>query len=178
MLRIFRIVVIEHLPMLRCFKMKGKGNDTYEDRFTELVGEAVRLGIIVFASVTDKGPAIETKDYAPVGLSNVIRICSSNNYGAITERNLYAEYDFLLPGEQLTVPGSNKIVSGSSFSTAYAAGLSALVLCCLRARVKLDDGETDENGKSVAKLRLVKARSCAGMRTIFKILSGRNADDE
>lgn len=157
--------------------MKGPGKDDDEDTFLKLIREIVSSKkTVLFAPVTDKGPVIETTDYAPVGLNGVIKICSSTILGQLSNENQFAQPDFLLPGERIAL--ENKKVSGSSFSTAYAAGLAALVLCCLRAHIQLDDPDAENDGQDERVERLKKARTYDGMKTIFKILSGRNAEDE
>ncbi|KAK1762667.1 hypothetical protein QBC33DRAFT_623567 [Phialemonium atrogriseum] len=84
--------------------------------------------------------------------------------------NLFSEPGFLLPGVEIRVPGG-KEVGGSSFSTAYVAGLAAVMLCFLRAHLELR-GEKLERQR-----RLEFAKSIDGMKTIFKLLGRKDASD-
>ncbi len=163
---------VDIISMSWTFEMKEAAEDDSEKKhFKSLVAEAVGKGLILLASVMDKDSTYQTKDYAPVSFDGVIRICSSDVYGTISGENKYAKPDFLLPGRQLKLPFGRK-ATGSSFSTAYAAGLAALVLYCLDAHVKLADGD------KVAERRREQARSCKGMRAIFKTFSKDQSDNK
>lgn len=127
------------ISMSWAFKKTGAENNEDEKEFVKLIETAVNSKkVILFGSLPDMGPAAETSQYAPVGCSGVIKIGSATIYGQRLEQNRYANPDFLLPGEELMTP-AGEVVSGCSFSTAYASGLAALVLYCLRAHMKLED---------------------------------------
>lgn len=169
------------ISMSWTFKIEH-GEDTYEEKFVELIKTAVSSKkVILFGSLPDKGPAGKTPDYAPVGLRGVIKIGSATPYGQASKENEFANSDFTLPDEEITMEG--KGVHGSSFSTAYASGLAALILCCLKAHKELKhpftaDEAPDPNYGEKTK-RLEKAMTFEGMREIFKVLShdevkGRN----
>lgn len=157
------------------FKTKGSENDQDEKDFVDLIKTVVSSkAVILFGSVPDKGPEADTSHYAPVGLSGVIKIGSATIYGQQSPENRFAYPDFLLPGEEITTPEGKK-VRGSSFSTAYASGLAALILCCLRAHMELKNPyirnevpDPDDDDKTK---RLKKAMTVEGMKTIFKVLS-------
>lgn len=169
------------ISMSWTFKKKGIDSDEDEKDFVNLIQTAVgSKKVILFGSLPDKGPTADTSQYAPVGLEGVIKIGSATIYGQQSKENLYANPDFLLPGEKLETP-AGETVSGSSFSTAYASGLAALVLYCLRAHMELKDPHAmdgDLYPEDDRTKRLNKARTVDGMKTIFKILSQRSADDE
>lgn len=163
------------ISMSWTFKMKGSENDQDEKDFVDLIKTAVSSKtVILFGSLPDKGTDAETSQYAPVGLSGVIKIGSATIHGQKSPENRFADPDFLLPGEELTTPEGEK-VRGSSFSTAYASGLAALILCCLRAHLELKNpyitnGALDPDDDDKTK-RLKKAMTVEGMKTIFKVLS-------
>ena len=160
------------ISMSWTFKVKGINNDNDERDFVNLIQNAVSAKkFILFGSLPDKGPTAEIRDYAPVGLEGVIKIGSATVFGRQAKENLYAHPDFLLPGEELETP-AGKIVSGSSFSTAYASGLAALVLYCLKAHIELEDPDLED----IRTKRLAKAKTTQGMTTIFKNISGRSGD--
>lgn len=105
-----------------------------------------------------------------IGLPGVIRTASATKYGEMSGANLFSEPDFLLPGVEIRAPGG-KEVGGSSFSTAYVAGLATVMLCFLRAHLELR-GEKLERQR-----RLEFTKSMDGMKTIFKLLGGKDASD-
>ncbi|OOO06344.1 peptidase S8 and S53 subtilisin kexin sedolisin [Aspergillus oryzae] len=154
--------------------------DENETGFSDLITKNSKK-VIFSGSLMDKGPEAEVKDYAPVGIDGVIKIGSATLYGQQAERNLYAQTDFLLPGEDVQMRNGNK-ASGSSFSTAYAAGLAALVLSCLRAHMGMNDPEpytSDSKDPEEERARhLFQAKSSDGMKSIFEVLSQRPSNDK
>ncbi|QMW44232.1 hypothetical protein G4B11_007652 [Aspergillus flavus] len=153
--------------------------DENETGFSDLITKNSKK-VIFSGSLMDKGPEAEVKDYAPVGIDGVIKIGSATLYGQQAERNLYAQTDFLLPGEDVQMRNGNK-ASGSSFSTAYAAGLAALVLSCLRAHMGMNDPEpytSDSKDPEERARHLFQAKSSDGMKSIFEVLSQRPSNDK
>ncbi|KAH8122254.1 hypothetical protein FP744_10006148 [Trichoderma asperellum] len=138
----------------------------------------------MFTSLPDKGATAEIIKYLPVGNEKVIRIGSATMFGEEAKEIIFADRDFLLPGEEIQIPGGESD-KGSSFATAYAAGLGALVLYCLRAHKALEDSYSEKNDplgsgydyRHTAE-RLKEAATTGGIRKIFKVLSGQNAKDE
>ncbi|GLA44484.1 hypothetical protein AnigIFM63309_003392 [Aspergillus niger] len=112
-----------------------------------------------------------------IGLDNVIKICSATDYGAITQENLHTRPDFLLPGENVEgVWNGVPTVRGSSFATAYAAGLAALVLYTLQVN-KIFSEEDAEDDFEEPKLALEIVKRHQGMRKVFRILAKKDAED-
>lgn len=73
----------------------------------------------------------------PAGLHTTIGIGSSAKNGLKTSFSSVGEVDFVAPGvdlEVLTLSGGVKTVSGTSFSTAIATGVAALLVACMKGR--------------------------------------------
>ncbi|KAF9771633.1 hypothetical protein IL306_010721 [Fusarium sp. DS 682] len=157
---------VDFVSMSWSFMRKGSENDEYEREFRNLI--KMTKNVIFFASLRDDGPEYQNKDFAPVGLDNVIRIASATTFGTASQENTHNEIDFLLPGENLE-DQAKKIVSGSSYATAYAAGLAGIVLCCIKLYQHLD--------KKCPDVDLLKlARSRQGMSNIFCHLGQREPE--
>ncbi|KAF2807186.1 uncharacterized protein BDZ99DRAFT_522809 [Mytilinidion resinicola] len=90
-----------------------------------------------------------------------------------------------MPHEITTSAGESD--KGSSFATAYAVGLAALILQCLKAHHELENyyNDMDENEPNLALkykdkhvvTRLKEATPIDGMRKILKALSTMHAND-
>ena len=169
---------VDIISMSWTFGRKGADKDEDEREFNKLIENAVNSKkFILFGSLPDNHIA-ETSKYAPVGLEGVIKIGSATIFGEPSKENLYGSPDFLLPGEQIETQ-AGEIVRGSSFSTAYASGLAALVLCCLKAHKQLKDPKGILDPEDVRTRRLTKAKDGDGMATIFRNISSRSdADDK
>ncbi|WQF82580.1 Putative peptidase S8/S53 domain-containing protein [Colletotrichum destructivum] len=153
------------------FTKKGNANDSYEKKFEDLVKKAaLEKNIIIFGSLPDQAN-VKTQAFAPVGLDEVIKIGAATIYGEGSRQNLYAGPDFLLPGENLP-SSTGGLVSGSSYATAYASGLAAIVLYCIKAFEAI--GEYDEDEDILKAWSLAKKRD--GMKAIFKTLSGKSPE--
>ena len=164
---------VDIISMSWTFLMKGNSGDEYETKFIQLVREAVASKkFILFGALPDKGIATLTNEYAPVGIEGVIRIGSATKYGESSKENVLAKFDFLLPGEDIQTD-TGDIVRGSSYATAYAAGLAAMVLYCVKAHRMLNDFS---DGDHMAKA-LDIAKDVDGMKKIFKRLSRTSSDD-
>ncbi|KAJ0306121.1 hypothetical protein Brms1b_010534 [Colletotrichum noveboracense] len=153
------------------FERKGGGNDAYEKEFEELVKTAVEDNkITIFGALPDK-TGVKAEDFAPLGLNKeVIRIGAATIYGEGARENLDAKLDFLLPGEKLP-SSTGKLVSGSSYATAYASGLAAMILYCIKAFEAIHDTDEDDDILEAWK----KAKTFDGMKRIFKTLSGKSS---
>ncbi|TPR09803.1 Cytochrome P450 family protein [Aspergillus niger] len=157
----------------------SRSNDNNDKaEFENLVNETLRNDKAnLFGSHPDKGVNHEISRFAPVGLDNVIKICSATDYGAITQENLHTRPDLLLPGENVEgVWNGVPTVRGSSFATAYAAGFAALVLYTLQAN-KIFSEEDVEDDLEASKLALVIVKRHQGMRKVFRILAKKDAED-
>ncbi|KAL7782520.1 hypothetical protein V8C37DRAFT_103533 [Trichoderma ceciliae] len=176
---------VDIVSMSWSFKRNDSGGDESEDNFVRELNEAaIANNIILFASLPDKGATAEIAKYVPVADKNVIRIGSATMFGEEAKEIILAPRDFLLPGEEIKTP-SGETDKGSSYATAYAAGLAALVLYCLRAHKKLEDSRDKENHPlklsyedTNTTKRLAEAATMNGMRKIFKVLSKQNANAE
>lgn len=147
---------------------KRTGSDDHEAKFESLVHEAVSKHILLFASLPDIILA-ETSQFAPVSIKDVIKIGSATAFGESSKENKYAKPDFLLPGEGIQL-STGETAKGSSFSTAYASGLAASMLYCLRAHREIAQ---IREGEPLYKA-LQKAKMVDGMRGIFSRL-GQNS---
>ncbi|UKZ82548.1 hypothetical protein TrVFT333_010337 [Trichoderma virens FT-333] len=161
-------VGVDVICMSWTFPIKELDEGSYEAEFSRLVEEAARKNIILFGSLPDKGPTIQMSDLAPIGLKKVIRIGSATVHGEGMPENLFAEADFLLPGEESTVRGG--VIKGSSYATAYASGLAAAVLLTIKLLKKYSGDETHDEIDRAYNIACTKE----GMKGIFKRLS---ADD-
>ena len=165
---------VDIVSMSWTFKKKDDDPDDGEKKFLEELNRAAQKNnVILFASLPDKGAMTEITKYIPVGSNKVIRIGSATMYGEEAKEIKLEDRDFLLPGEEYT-SSSGESDKGSSYATAYAAGLGALVLYSLRAHKALEDSEYE---KRRAAKRLERAASMDGMRKIFKVLSNKGVKD-
>ncbi|KAK1765997.1 hypothetical protein QBC33DRAFT_516409 [Phialemonium atrogriseum] len=133
----------------------------HQGKFVNLIKCAVNSReITIFGSLPDKSVTVETDQFAPVGIDEVIKIGAATIYGENSRKNLHARLDFLLPGENL-LSSSGEIVRGSSYATAYASGLAAIVL-----------------GRDEVAKTWKKTKTEDGMKVIFRRLSKRNPEDQ
>ena len=171
---------VDIISMSWTFKMKVNEMDDYEEKFIRQIRDITSsVGSnkpILFGSYPDKGPTAEALHYAPVGLPGVIGIASATIYGEPSKENTQENPDFLLPGENLEI-SAGKYVSGSSFSTAYASGLAALVLYCLRAHKDLGDDYVIPDSEDERHKRLKNAETGDGMTKIFRNFTRNPADN-
>lgn len=170
---------VDIICMSWTFKLNNY-NDQDQKLFLNLIETMSSKRVILFGSLPDKGPDAKMHEYAPVGLAGVIKICSANVHGQQSPQNIFANADFYLPGEDLKSQ-KGETVSGSSFSTAYATGLAALILYCLRLHIELQPPHSKEsvsNSDDEKTIRLNVAKTVDGMKKIFKVLSEMHADGE
>ena len=163
---------VDVVSMSWSFELKLERSD--HERFKTIVRRIVQARKhILVASLPDENSATKTSTYVPVELSGVIPISSATVYGRMIEENMFANPEFLLPGEDVHVDGMKTPVKGSSYATAYAAGLAALVLYFLSVHHKLEasDDEGVPGKEKLRERRLEKARTTDGMRLIFRALS-------
>lgn len=158
---------VDVISMSWSFRQRGNEQDEHENTFLDLVKEAVGKNIILFGSLPDRGPGENTLGFAPVGLDGVIKIGSATPHGESVAENLFANPDFLLPGES---PDAQSGIShrGSSYATAYASGLAALALYVVETHHQLAQLK---KGDHLYKA-LDKAKSYDGIKVMFNRLSG------
>ncbi|KAL7964342.1 hypothetical protein HDV63DRAFT_274884 [Trichoderma sp. SZMC 28014] len=159
---------VDVISMSWTFKRKYSG-ETQEQEFVNLIAEAESKNILLFGSLPDEKLVGDLKPFVPVGVNGVIKIGSATAFGESSKENKYAKPDFILPGEEIPSLAAGKPAKGSSFSTAYASGLAAMVLYCLKAHRKLYDLK-ESNTKFRA---LPMAKRTDGMKGIFQRL-GQN----
>ncbi|KAJ4385272.1 hypothetical protein N0V93_010333 [Gnomoniopsis smithogilvyi] len=153
------------ISMSWTYEMCPGNRDPDKDEFEKLVKEAVgSQKVILFGSLPDLGPTNVASSRSPVGLNGVIKISSSTRAGSVVEDNIHQFSDFLLPGHDI-VNLQSELVRGSSFATAYAAGLAALILYSFRV---LDAMLEDDN---IARTALRVAKTPIGMKGIFDNLA-------
>ncbi|KAI1123277.1 hypothetical protein F5Y10DRAFT_252199 [Nemania abortiva] len=145
--------------------------------FRQAISRAHQNNIILFAAMKDQGPVREDfRDY-PIGLPETIGIGSATRYGKRAAYNTEGLGQFYLPGEEVILPSLDasgekelKKETGSSIATAFAAGLAALILYCMM----LDEMVPKEGKEGIAKKRLERARTTAGMAHIFRRMCRRD----
>ncbi|KAI1129289.1 hypothetical protein F5Y10DRAFT_157680 [Nemania abortiva] len=121
---------------------------------------------LLFAALPDE--EVRLDEVAPVGLRGVIKIGSANRYGQASPENTHVSPDFILPGEDVDI-GSAKKRKGSSYATAFASGLAAMVLCILRMHRDIAaDIYDDKYGDKALKA----AKTYSGMKHALERLSG------
>lgn len=153
------------ISMSWTYEMRDDNLDTDKIEFKNLVKEAVDgHKAVLFGSLPDLGPIKDASSHSPVGLDGVIKISSATRAGSVVEDNIHQFCDFLLPGQDIE-NSRGELVQGSSYSTAYAAGLAALVLYSFRVL----DGLLDEDDLAQKALRV--AKSPKGMKGIFQRLA-------
>ena len=151
------------------WSFKKSGDQEHED-FEKAILKAHEKHIVLFGSLTDEAPEQNAATFLPVNNEVVIKIGSATKYGSASEKNLKGHADYIFPGVDVPIGGS--VESGSSIATAFASGLAALLLYCMRAHRFSEGGVVS---KSTREARLKKARGLEGMKRMFNILSGRVA---
>ncbi|KAK0667485.1 hypothetical protein QBC41DRAFT_395918 [Cercophora samala] len=153
---------VDIISMSWTYEMKD--GDTHKAEFEALIKKAVEGNkAVLFGSLPDKGPNLPIENFSPVGLNGVIKIGSATHSGEVVKDNLHQRSDFILPGEDIEISSGLKRVSGSSFATAYAAGLAALVMYTIKVWGIFDQ----KDGAEVLRI----ARKSEGMKRIFRALS-------
>ncbi|OHF04298.1 hypothetical protein CORC01_00637 [Colletotrichum orchidophilum] len=162
------------ISMSWTYEMRHDNKDPDKTEFEKLVKEAVDSHkAVLFGSLPDLGPNKDASSRSPVGLNNVIKISSATRAGHVVDDNIHQFSEFLLPGHDIE-SSRRELVRGSSFATAYAAGLAALVLYSFRVL----DAFTYDDVDDLARKALRVAKSPEGMKGIFERLApepGREA---
>lgn len=164
---------VDIISMSWTFRRQNSEYDAYHDLFVKKIESLKNDGkVVLLASLPDKGIASETHSFVPVGLPGVIKIGSATAFGELARENLFEQADYIFPGEA-KLSTKDEIGRGSSFATAYAAGLAAMVQYCVWALKMLSDDDEKENEKF-----LQVCRSTDGMRTIFDNMSTKTSNDK
>jgi hypothetical protein len=113
------------------------------DYLKEVVENASKAGIIMTCSAHDEGSRIQQA--YPAGHhtedTTILRFAACDEYGIIHREDPKVQFDFKIRGNNVAagvIPflKSEETITGSSVSTAIAAGLSSLMLTCNRLRAK------------------------------------------
>ncbi|POS69591.1 hypothetical protein DHEL01_v212015 [Diaporthe helianthi] len=149
--------------------------DTDKKEFEQLIHTIAKENkAILFGSLPDMGPNTELHRFVPVGMDGVIKISSATLSGAVSAENTHTKSNFILPGEGYESLTTGEKLRGSSFATAYAAGLAAMVLYTLKAYHSMlkDDQDAEDAEKALA----IGSKG-DGMRMIFRILAQKGPED-
>jgi hypothetical protein len=165
---------VDVISMSWTYERHTDATDIHKQAFQHLVEKIVNENkAILFGSLPDMGPNHELHRFVPVGMRGVIKISSATLSGDVSAENVHTNSDFLLPGEGYQ-DSKGKTLRGSSFATAYAAGLAALVLYTLKAYAVLrHDVDADDADKA-----LTIGSKGEGMQTIFRILAQKGPNDK
>ncbi|KAK0715405.1 hypothetical protein B0H67DRAFT_537788 [Lasiosphaeris hirsuta] len=151
-------------------------DDNRKTEFESKVRDVIKNDkAVLFGSLPDLGVIQPSQRFSPIGLEGVIKISPAKKSGAVSDENLHQKSDFLFPGENKTNM-LGKEVRGSSFATASAAGLAALVIYTIKAlavapRRTKSDIDTANNALYIAK-------NWQGLKRIFEIMSmGKSKED-
>ncbi|GLA21359.1 hypothetical protein AnigIFM62618_010666 [Aspergillus niger] len=156
----------------------------------DAIRAALDAKILLFGAASDKGAVTEI-EYPCFFDRRIFRIGASTADGRVygpsgNPQNL----SFIFPGHKISprspylekgLPIDSEEKSGSSISTALAAGLAALVLHCIRLGAIQAEMEARQTGRcsstAVRLSDLEKARDFYGMRSIFRGM-GLNEDNQ
>lgn len=137
-----------------------------EDEDGEVLREierATECGITMICSAYEEGPMIAeawpAAYHAPSRSLITLAACDEN--GKVLREADEKTYDYLIKGEYVA-PGSEDTITGSSVSTALAAGLSSLILMCDRLRnpeKKYETGTKDGSRYELIRSRLDQMRA-------------------
>ncbi|GKZ36540.1 hypothetical protein AbraIFM66950_007660 [Aspergillus brasiliensis] len=156
----------------------------------DAIRAALDAKILLFGAASDKGAVTEI-EYPCFFDRRIFRIGASTSDGRVYGPSGNPQHlSFIFPGHKISprspylekgLPIDSEEKSGSSISTALAAGLAALVLHCVRLGVIQAEVETRQTGRcSSMAVRLAdmeKARDFYGMRSIFRGM-GLNEDNQ
>ena len=165
---------VDVISMSWTYERHTTETDTNKSEFQTLIEDIVNYNkAILFGSLPDMGANVALHRFVPVGMPGVIKISSATLDGAVSVENIHTKSDFLLPGEGYR-SSTGETLRGSSFATAYAAGLAALVLYTMKAYTLLrDDVNADDADKALA-----IASKGEGMQSIFRVLAQRGAEEK
>lgn len=126
---------------------KSVTQETYHD-FDSCIRNAYDQGISMFCSATDQGQTKEASSdtYMPAVFGDPLKIGAATPEGGKWSFTGSQKVDFYLPGVDIPVTDKAGVVSfeqGSSFATAIAAGLAALLQYCIGCAVR-DDTTTPD----------------------------------
>ncbi|KAF3223873.1 hypothetical protein TWF679_000306 [Orbilia oligospora] len=100
-----------------------------ESEFSDQVTSAIKKNIIVMVALSDIYDPSESRKRYPACLENVIIVGSAGKYGLSSpESRINDKNCYLFPGEDVRLGDSEEPISGTSVSTALAAGFAALMI--------------------------------------------------
>ncbi|KAF3315941.1 hypothetical protein TWF173_003136 [Orbilia oligospora] len=100
-----------------------------ESEFSDQVASAIKKNIIIMVALPDIYDPSESRKRYPACLENVIIVGSAGKYGLSSpESRINDKNCYLFPGEDVRLGDSEEPISGTSVSTALAAGFAALMI--------------------------------------------------
>lgn len=120
------------------------------------IDDAEAAHIVIICSTSDEGRNVEPEAALPAGFrSKVISVSATDDYGEPLQSSQRYGYDYCLRGHNITLGNFDFLqppptVSGSSISTATAAGLASLVIALSRAAYWLKNNQSWPEDSDVA----------------------------
>jgi hypothetical protein len=147
----------------------------------EAIKRALDENILIFCAAGDAGNFSDEEYPYEFDRGRIIRIGAATDDGRPWERSGNADnLDFIFPGcavvsrnarLEVAVPSNFEEKTGSSVATALAAGMAALILCCVRLAAILMENDAQERpsaGAPVQAAALTSIKDYANMVAIFK----------
>lgn len=123
--------------------------DPGKDNMEWWVNKAREKGVIIVCSTHDEGTRSPTSYPAEWKQQGILVITACDEYGRLLRDIDEKQYDYMVQGQNVAagvIPfvESSDYLTGSSVSTALAAGLSSLILTCSKvARLQYKESDTD-----------------------------------
>ncbi len=133
--------------------------------FKNAIQAASKEGIILLNSLDDD--ITDVKDLFPTSCTDVIRIGSATKWGDKAPHTKRGSAHYLFPGHDITNTDGLSM-NGSSFATAFAAGLAGLIIFTMRALPCIDPSMSDNEKQTLRKATRPM------MEQAFKILGGKS----
>jgi hypothetical protein len=134
-----------HIISMSWTIQKTPDNDADFERLSAAIKKAQDAGILMFGAASDQGFNNAINPY-PAKAPGVICIGAAKWSGHVEEA-AERDADYVFPGGTFTLPPSQtnhdkqpQQVSGSSFATALASGLTALILYCVEINLSPPPG--------------------------------------
>lgn len=142
---------------------KGRDNEASIEKLENALARAAQMNILMFCAAADQGP-VKDNSYpaATTRTKNIFKIGAAEASGeAMTWLGDPDLVDFIFPGHQVIKertddPSVRKFtaLTGSSVSTALAAGLAALILYCVQIAAIVSN--ESESGPDLSKYQSLK----------------------